>query len=71
MMSTRVQRWTMLFGMLRLCGAAAAAAPAAAASAASVPQAPRRLSVERQPWTGDFDAMLARRIIGFDVPISR
>jgi membrane-bound lytic murein transglycosylase MltF len=32
---------------------------------------PRQLSVTAKPWTGDFDRMLERRVIRFDVPFSR
>ncbi len=55
---------------------AAAAAPAvasaaSAASATGVTKAPRQLGVAAKPWTGDFDAMLARRMIRVAVPTSR
>jgi len=33
--------------------------------------APRQLSTEVKPWTGDFDAMLERRVIRILVPYSR
>lgn len=62
--------------------AAEPAAPASAPAAASVPPEssappaepkgdPRQLSLTNKPWTGDFDAMLDRRMIRFLVPYSR
>ncbi len=32
---------------------------------------PRALSIEREPWTGDFDGMLERRLLRVLVPFSR
>jgi membrane-bound lytic murein transglycosylase MltF len=54
--------------------ALSARAPAGALGAAPAPtQAPppRQLSLENKPWKGDFDAMLARRIVRVLVPYSR
>jgi len=45
--------------------------PGAASAPAAAAVAPRQLEVSRKPWTGDFDAMLARRIIRIDMPRSR
>ncbi|HEY4298866.1 MAG TPA: transglycosylase SLT domain-containing protein [Paraburkholderia sp.] len=56
---------------------AAAPQPAASSTAASQPtkaappRAERQLSLVNKPWTGDFDAMLERRMIRFLVPYSR
>ena len=55
---------------------AASPQPAVSAVAASQPAATpapavRRLSLADKPWTGDFDAMLQRRMIRFLVPYSR
>jgi len=47
-------------------GAGAAAAPEAASQ-----DKPRQLSVANKPWTGDFDKMLARRMIRVYAPYSR
>ena len=47
-----------------LCG------PAMAQEAAKKPP-PRQLSTDIKPWTGDFDAMLERRVIRVLVPYSR
>jgi membrane-bound lytic murein transglycosylase MltF len=54
-------------------GVLAAALPASAQQpAAGAPaQKPRQLVLETKPWTGDFDAMLERRLIRFLVPYSR
>ena len=57
--------------LIAVCGSGLAAAPASTASAASPPAAPRQLNVASKAWTGDFDAMLARRLIRVDVPLSR
>lgn len=37
----------------------------------AAPAKPRQLSLESVPWTGDFDGMLARRVIRVLVPYSR
>ncbi|WP_144148944.1 transglycosylase SLT domain-containing protein [Paraburkholderia sp. BCC1884] len=69
--------------MLTVASAAHAAAPQPAspppASQAAVTSpgattratGPRTLSLTNKPWTGDFDAMLKRRVIRFLVPYSR
>jgi membrane-bound lytic murein transglycosylase MltF len=44
---------------------------AAAAGSSSPAQDLRRLEIRNKPWTGDFDQMLARRIIRVDAPYSR
>jgi len=46
------------------------AAPVRAQEQPAAPP-PRQLSLENKPWTGDFDAMLERRIIRVLVPYSR
>jgi len=46
------------------------AAPAGAQEKA-VPAKPRQLSLANEPWTGDFDQMLERRVIRVLVPYSR
>ena len=38
---------------------------------AGAQEKPRQLSIEVKPWTGDFDAMLERRVIRVLVPYSR
>jgi membrane-bound lytic murein transglycosylase MltF len=43
----------------------------AQASAASAPSGARRLVITNKPWTGDFDQMLARRMIRVYAPYSR
>ena len=35
------------------------------------PARPRQLAIVNKPWTGDFDRMLARRMIRIDAPYSR
>lgn len=47
----------------------AAKAAAAAPAGGSVP--PRQLAIANKPWTGDFDAMLERRMIRVAAPYSR
>ena len=47
-----------------------AAAPVRAQEKPAAPP-PRQLSLDNQPWKGDFDAMLERRIIRVLVPYSR
>jgi membrane-bound lytic murein transglycosylase MltF len=49
---------------------ASASAPAPASGADATPDV-RELSLANKPWTGDFDAMLNRRLIRFLVPYSR
>ena len=49
---------------------ASAVAPASQATA-TAPAAVRQLDIANKPWTGDFDAMLQRRVIRFLVPYSR
>jgi membrane-bound lytic murein transglycosylase MltF len=52
--------------------AAMLCAPAAAQEKAKPPaKAPRQLSMDIKPWTGDFDAMLERRVVRVLVPYSR
>jgi len=46
-------------------------APAAGQEKAKPAATPRQLSTEIKPWTGDFDAMLERRVIRVLVPYSR
>jgi len=71
-----------LVGVVCLCGsfaaaqqkptpATAASAPAAKPADDSGATAPRGLSLANQPWKGDFDAMLDRRVIRVLVPYSR
>src|SRR5258705_9621991 len=64
--------------ILTITAAARAASPQPASAVkpasetkATVPTAVRQLSIANKPWTGDFDAMLQRRIIRFLVPYSR
>jgi hypothetical protein len=45
-------------------------APVAAQDKAA-PAAPRQLSLANEPWAGDFDGMLGRRIIRVLIPYSR
>jgi membrane-bound lytic murein transglycosylase MltF len=58
---------TLVLGACAWMGVARAADAPAAPAKAEV----RRLNVEAKPWTGDFDAMLARRTIRVAVPYSR
>lgn len=58
---------TLLAGLGWIGAAWAANAPAAAGAKPEV----RRLDLETKPWTGDFDGMLARRVIRVAVPYSR
>lgn len=51
--------------------AAMLCAPAAAQEKAKPKPPPRQLTIEVKPWTGDFDAMLERRVIRVLVPYSR
>ena len=46
-------------------------APALAQDKAAAPAKPWQLSLENEPWTGDFDGMLERRIVRVLVPYSR
>lgn len=75
---------TAFIAMLTVAAAAQVASPqpaspqpaspqpvATAQSATTPPTAPRTLSVANKTWTGDFDAMLQRRVIRFLVPYSR
>ena len=57
-------------GILAFCGDAISNAVAADA-ATNVPSSPRQLSLAAKPWTGDFDAMVQRRMIRVLVPYSR
>ncbi|TMH43624.1 MAG: transporter substrate-binding domain-containing protein [Betaproteobacteria bacterium] len=54
-----------------LAAASLCAAPAGAQEKAAAPAKPRQLSLENEPWTGDFDQMLERRIIRVLAPYSR
>jgi membrane-bound lytic murein transglycosylase MltF len=58
---------------LAFCFAAvqAPAQPAAPTKTAADAVEPRQLSLANKPWTGDFDAMLKRRLIRVYVPYSR
>ncbi|MFL9989506.1 MltF family protein [Paraburkholderia sediminicola] len=77
-MNVSHRSFASLFAILTVSAAAQAAAPrpasspagAAPASTAS-PAAVRKLNLVDKPWTGDFDAMLQRRVIRFLVPYSR
>jgi membrane-bound lytic murein transglycosylase MltF len=53
------------------CLASPAVGQSASAPAASIVPEPRQLNLEARPWTGDFDAMLERRMIRVLVPYSR
>jgi membrane-bound lytic murein transglycosylase MltF len=65
----------VMFGIavsLLLAGAAAFGQPAAPAPSKPVSQEKvRQLEISIKPWTGDFDAMLERRVIRVLVPYSR
>jgi membrane-bound lytic murein transglycosylase MltF len=59
-------------GPLVLCLAALAAFASDAPAAQTKPApAPRQLALDAKPWTGDFDAMLQRRMIRVAIPYSR
>jgi membrane-bound lytic murein transglycosylase MltF len=47
------------------------AAPVGAQEKAAAPAKPRQLSLQNEPWTGDFDQMLERRVIRVLAPYSR
>jgi membrane-bound lytic murein transglycosylase MltF len=47
------------------------AAPVGAQEKAETPAKPRQLSLQNEPWTGDFDQMLERRVIRVLAPYSR
>jgi membrane-bound lytic murein transglycosylase MltF len=47
------------------------AVPAGAQDKAAAPAKPRQLSLANEPWKGDFDLMLERRVIRVLVPYSR
>ena len=51
--------------------AATLVAPGTYAQEKRLAETPRQLSLERQPWQGDFDAMLERRLIRVLIPYSR
>ena len=57
--------------LITLAFAACASVAHAQPSAADAASAPRRLVIANKPWTGDFDRMLARRIIRVYAPYSR
>jgi len=54
-----------------LAAAILCAVPAGAQEKATAPPKQRQLSLENEPWTGDFDQMLERRIIRVLAPYSR
>jgi membrane-bound lytic murein transglycosylase MltF len=54
-----------------LAAAILCALPAAAQEKGAAAAKPRQLSLENDPWTGDFDGMLERRVIRVLVPYSR
>ncbi len=60
-----------VLGLLLLASAPAFGQPAGQAPAAAGTTRPRGLLIKNEPWTGDFDAMLARRMIRVLVPYSR
>jgi hypothetical protein len=60
-----------LVGVLALVGPAAAQAPAGPPAAPEAAPKVRTLPTAAKPWTGDFDRMLARRMIRVLVPFSR
>jgi membrane-bound lytic murein transglycosylase MltF len=54
-----------------LAAAILCAVPALAQDKAAAPAKPRQLSLANEPWTGDFDGMLERRVLRVLVPYSR
>jgi membrane-bound lytic murein transglycosylase MltF len=54
-----------------LAAAILCAAPVGAQEKAAAPAKPRQLSLQNEPWTGDFDQMLERRVIRVLAPYSR
>jgi len=54
-----------------LAAAILCAAPVGAQDKTAAPAKPRQLSLQNEPWTGDFDQMLQRRIIRVLAPYSR
>jgi len=62
-------RACMVFLLLATSALAALAQPTAGPADETAPQ--RQLDLEFEPWTGDFDAMLERRMIRVLVPCSR
>jgi membrane-bound lytic murein transglycosylase MltF len=69
----RISVLTRIAGAVIL-GAAAATfgvSPAVAQETKAAPAKPRQLSLANEPWMGDFDAMLERRIVRVLVPYSR
>jgi membrane-bound lytic murein transglycosylase MltF len=68
--------WSRCVSAMLLAIAAAGAvaptgAPAAPTAAAGAPAGARQLAISNQPWIGDFDAMLERRLIRVYSPYSR
>jgi membrane-bound lytic murein transglycosylase MltF len=68
--------WQELLAFLLAAGLAAVAAGGQAQAATGTGPSSRaaelrRLEIRNKPWTGDFDQMLARRIIRVDAPYSR
>ncbi|MDM0108124.1 transporter substrate-binding domain-containing protein [Variovorax sp. J22R24] len=57
--------------LMAVCGSGLAAATASTTGGTRPLAALRRLNVASKPWTGDFDGILACRLIRFDVPLSR
>ena len=57
--------------LITLAIVACASSAHAQTSATDAASAPRRLVIANKPWTGDFDQMLARRIIRVYAPYSR
>lgn len=64
-------RGLTLVAALAACLVRPAAAVPEATPAPTAPPAERRLVITNKPWTGDFDQMLARRVIRVLVPYSR
>jgi len=64
-------RLVVVLSFLILAAAAWAETPAKTSPAPAAKSGPRRLSIQAQTLTGDFDAMLERRIIRVRVPYSR
>lgn len=61
---------TLFASCLAISASVGAATPAASASSPA-PKKHAALNIETKPWTGDFDAMLERRMIRVLVPYSR
>ena len=61
----------MLLAIAAAGAVAPTGAPAAPTAAAGAPAGARQLAISNQPWIGDFDAMLERRLIRVYSPYSR